>query len=272
MVSWSRARIMLAAAAAAATLATDARAFSAGAPCAPVPGMSGSAHGAASPGTGGFSLSASSVVITGAPDTIRLVHTGAATFKGLYLEVTDGSGTDTGSFTSPAGYKLLTCGGSPGAAITTNSNAVRSTPSSLTWTPPATIGSGSDSVVTVAGVVVVSTTQWYVLAPIQLHRDVAGVPHDDGVTRLAANSPNPFRGATLIAYSLAGWSPVHLVIQDASGRHVRLLDEGLHPGGRRQVRWDGRDDHGRPMPPGVYFYRLEIPGRAEVRRAVKLAS
>jgi len=260
-------------AATALTLAGNAFAYSTGAPfCNPVTGMGGSPHGATPSGSGGFYLQASTTAITGAPVTFQLLNqAGAATFTGLYLETTDGTGNDLGAFTAPASYKLLTCAGLTGPAITSVDALPKSTPSAtFTWTPPAS-PTLAESIVVVHAIIVVSLPVWHEVT-LNLRQQVTAVgPGDPGGVQLAANSPNPFRGSTLISYSLAGWSPVHLVIEDVSGRRVRLLDASYHAAGSHAVRWNGLDDQGRAAPPGVYFYRLEIPGYSAVRRAVMLS-
>ncbi|MSR83398.1 MAG: hypothetical protein EXS58_10820 [Candidatus Latescibacteria bacterium] len=54
-------------------------------------------------------------------------------------------------------------------------------------------------------------------------------------------------------------SPVEVEIRDLAGRLVRRLVEGQAVGtGQRLVRWDGRDEGGKLVPPGVYFARLRL--------------
>ena len=51
-----------------------------------------------------------------------------------------------------------------------------------------------------------------------------------------------------------------LCIVDAQGRFVRRLPDGaggVAPGALRTLLWDGRDDAGRDVPPGLYFAQLE---------------
>jgi hypothetical protein len=79
--------------------------------------------------------------------------------------------------------------------------------------------------------------------------------------RLAQNEPNPFSTATRFTLG-PGAAGAVVCVCDATGRTVRTLAAG----GAASVRWDGTDDRGRPLPGGVYFYRLE--GAAAVRRAV----
>jgi flagellar hook assembly protein FlgD len=40
------------------------------------------------------------------------------------------------------------------------------------------------------------------------------------------------------------------------------------PKGPQQASWDGTDDGGRSVPPGVYFYRLVTPEGSHTRRMV----
>ena len=77
------------------------------------------------------------------------------------------------------------------------------------------------------------------------------------VKSLAA-SPNPFRQATTIPFSLAGQSGVELEILDVTGRLVRRFDTS----GARSLVWDGRDDGGQTVPGGMYFVRLAKSGIA----------
>jgi hypothetical protein len=70
------------------------------------------------------------------------------------------------------------------------------------------------------------------------------------------NQPNPFSPATVIRYDLPVPSEVSLRIFDVSGRHVKTLAAGEAPAGRHSVVWDARDEAGRAVSAGVYFYRL----------------
>lgn len=48
-----------------------------------------------------------------------------------------------------------------------------------------------------------------------------------------------------------------------------LLDLDLS-GGSHSVVWDGKDERGRAMPPGPYFYQLTSGGRSQSKRMVML--
>jgi hypothetical protein len=68
--------------------------------------------------------------------------------------------------------------------------------------------------------------------------------------------PNPFNPKTVISYDLPQTSQVQLVIYDVAGRVVRTLVDGQRPAGSHGAEWDGRDDGGRPVGSGIYFYAM----------------
>jgi len=80
--------------------------------------------------------------------------------------------------------------------------------------------------------------------------------------------PNPFGAGTTIRFGIDRNGPISLAVFDLAGRRVRLIQEGEMPAGLHQAEWDGRDDAGRPVPSGVYFYRLEEESRARSGRLV----
>jgi hypothetical protein len=73
--------------------------------------------------------------------------------------------------------------------------------------------------------------------------------------------PNPFDGETGIACKLPASESASLVtvtITDVCGQLVRRLYEGACNSGYQKFIWNGRDDSGRPLPAGVYFYTLKV--------------
>jgi hypothetical protein len=89
-------------------------------------------------------------------------------------------------------------------------------------------------------------------------------------TRLLANRPNPFASSTAIRYRLAAAGRAEIGVFDPAGRLVRTLVSGEMPAGDHQVMWDGRDDAGRAMPAGVYFYELRFDGTQAQRKMLLL--
>jgi hypothetical protein len=89
---------------------------------------------------------------------------------------------------------------------------------------------------------------------------------DDSVW-LGRAVPNPFNPATVIPFHLAGPGPVDLSVYDVSGRKVTSLVDGVCGAGYRDVRWDGKNERGEPMPSGIYLIRLNAGGE---RRSAKV--
>ncbi len=89
---------------------------------------------------------------------------------------------------------------------------------------------------------------------------------------LRVGGPSPFRHETTLIFEVSRPGPVTLSILDLQGRLVRHLVEGDVDPGRHRVVWDGTDRAGRPVPSGLYFYRLRSqPDRYEdVRRIIRL--
>jgi hypothetical protein len=83
---------------------------------------------------------------------------------------------------------------------------------------------------------------------------------------LAQNNPNPFNPRTTIGFDISSPSHARLEIFSASGRLVRTLVDAVRPAGSHQVVWDGRDDAGRSVGSGIYFYRLRAGTFSESRR------
>ena len=72
-------------------------------------------------------------------------------------------------------------------------------------------------------------------------------------------------------FALAEESPVRLKVFDVRGALVRTLADGVFGPGETEVAWDGADDRGRATAGGLYFYRLEVPGRyIETRRMIRI--
>ncbi|MBN2172307.1 MAG: right-handed parallel beta-helix repeat-containing protein [Candidatus Krumholzibacteriota bacterium] len=97
--------------------------------------------------------------------------------------------------------------------------------------------------------------------------EIAALP---AAYRLAGNYPNPFNPKTSIRFDLPETQSVRLTIFDASGRRVATLVDATLPAGYHHADWNGRDDAGRSLASGVYFYRLEAGPLRETRRMLLL--
>jgi hypothetical protein len=86
---------------------------------------------------------------------------------------------------------------------------------------------------------------------------------------LYPNVPNPFNPTTFIRYDVPeSGAKVSIRIYDVIGRLVKTLVEGVQTVGSKSVTWDGRDNGGRAVASGVYFYRLDAPGYTKTHKMV----
>lgn len=96
------------------------------------------------------------------------------------------------------------------------------------------------------------------------------VPRPEGqplpVTAEVYASPNPFNPGTTLHYMVPWGGYVRLVVYDLAGRRVRTLVDGPVATGAGAVDWDGRDQTGRAVGSGVYFYRLQAGDVVQTRR------
>jgi hypothetical protein len=87
---------------------------------------------------------------------------------------------------------------------------------------------------------------------------------------LQPNYPNPFNPNTVIRYQLPAAAAVRLEVYDVLGQKVRTLAQGDTEPGFHRVMWDGRDEGGRAVAGGVYFYRLQAGEFTQVRKLLLL--
>jgi hypothetical protein len=92
----------------------------------------------------------------------------------------------------------------------------------------------------------------------------------------AAPAPNPATGTSATSFTLnvpAGVKPgtrVKLELYSVSGRRVRALLDAPAAAGPLAVVWDGRDEEGRAVAPGVYLARATVAGEHADRKVVRI--
>jgi len=87
---------------------------------------------------------------------------------------------------------------------------------------------------------------------------------------LHQNFPNPFNPTTVIPYSIAQTTTVRITVFNMLGQQVRtLVDDVMNPGAYK-VAWDGKDDLGKTVSSGIYFYRLDAGRFSLVRKMILL--
>jgi len=96
----------------------------------------------------------------------------------------------------------------------------------------------------------------------------AGLEEEPVRYELRQNSPNPFYSLTTIQYAIPKTTHVRLSIFDVSGRLIKVLADGIHQPSYYSVKWNGKDNKGGEVSPGVYFYRLEAEGFTESNKVI----
>lgn len=99
------------------------------------------------------------------------------------------------------------------------------------------------------------------LAPFRPLPDPPPPGERSGRLRLGRPVPNPVRAGADVRLAVTGASELLGAVVDVRGRLVRSLS------GRGELGWDGRDEAGHPVAPGVYFLRVRS-GVAEGQRKV----
>lgn len=79
-------------------------------------------------------------------------------------------------------------------------------------------------------------------------------------------SPNPVVSETEFRVDAATPGTMLLEILDITGTCVRTIYHGNPGTGSQTYRWNGTDDRGRPLPPGIYLCRLTTPEKRETLR------
>jgi hypothetical protein len=95
-------------------------------------------------------------------------------------------------------------------------------------------------------------------------------PISINASHLFQNYPNPFSPETRIAFDLPAAGLVEIRIYDVTGRLIRTLVDEKRPTGFHSLKWDGRDNAGRAVASGTYFYKLTAPEVKESRKMILL--
>lgn len=74
-----------------------------------------------------------------------------------------------------------------------------------------------------------------------------------GGNSTAAVYPNPFTEGTVFQLSMPNDARIRISVYDLLGKPIRMLFEGIHPKGNYDVPWDGNDETGKPVIPGMYI-------------------
>ncbi len=92
---------------------------------------------------------------------------------------------------------------------------------------------------------------------------------------LLQNYPNPFNLSTRIPFILTKSSSVIISIYNQIGKKIKTLDlgdcsAGVYISNARAPYWDGKNDQGKTVSSGLYFYKIHADDFISVRRMVFL--
>ena len=77
------------------------------------------------------------------------------------------------------------------------------------------------------------------------------------------NFPNPVKTNTIVTYNLKdNANNVTINVYDVIGQKVRTLVDGPQKAGLHKINWNGDTDKGSQLKNGLYFYTLEVNGKA----------
>lgn len=88
---------------------------------------------------------------------------------------------------------------------------------------------------------------------------------------LFTNYPNPFNPNTIIAFRLYEAQKIDFSIYNLKGQLVRNLFSGFNRKGITHFMWDGKNESGKSVSSGIYFYQLKTAnGNSQVRKMTLL--
>ncbi|MGQ9533909.1 MAG: FlgD immunoglobulin-like domain containing protein [bacterium] len=82
--------------------------------------------------------------------------------------------------------------------------------------------------------------------------------------------PNPTKGTVRINYAVPHHAKVSLKVYNCLGQIVRTLVEAEQNPGFYTVIWDGKDDIGRKLASGIYFYQFTADKFTDTKKAILL--
>ncbi|HOD53139.1 MAG TPA: Ig-like domain-containing protein, partial [Candidatus Cloacimonadota bacterium] len=94
--------------------------------------------------------------------------------------------------------------------------------------------------------------------------------HLISATVLKGNYPNPFNPTTHIRFDLKQNGPVKINIYNIKGQLVKQLLNDSYKAGHHTVTWNGKDDRGKSVSSGVYFYHMQSSDYSAVRKMMMI--
>ncbi len=107
------------------------------------------------------------------------------------------------------------------------------------------------------------------VVPVHLHVNwPVGVSPEKAGGPTLTSSPNPFNQITTIRYSLDDNSLVQLDLFNLQGEHIRTLTNMYQTEGNHQITWDGCNNGGSLVKPGVYTLRMTTSTTTDIIKLI----
>ncbi len=90
----------------------------------------------------------------------------------------------------------------------------------------------------------------------------------DTQIELSQNYPNPFRDETTITFTLINNTKINLSIYNIEGRKIKTLKQGFLYKGIHIIKWNGKDENGRRISKGTYFYQLKTSDKRIIKKMI----
>jgi hypothetical protein len=87
---------------------------------------------------------------------------------------------------------------------------------------------------------------------------------------LQQNYPNPFNSVCNMEYALPTDCLVTLTVYNILGQKVKVLVDEYQDAGNKLVKWDGKDERGREVTSGVYFFKIKAGDFTEAKKMLLL--
>jgi len=91
-----------------------------------------------------------------------------------------------------------------------------------------------------------------------------------GSFKLGQNSPNPFNPVTTIEYTVPQRSHVTITIYNILGQELATIVDEEKAAGEYSVVWNGKQEDGKPVSSGVYFYALKTDELVDSKKMLLL--
>jgi serine protease len=88
-------------------------------------------------------------------------------------------------------------------------------------------------------------------------------------TELLPAFPNPFSLHVVIPYRINDKATVQIDVYDIRGRKVKSMTQSHTKAGKYFQAWDGLDKHHKPLPSGIYFYRMRSENYNKTMKIIK---